>query len=91
MSKVIVTELRTKWERQQKTLLKKHGFDVDQLSCDQIELLLQPSKAPDAYYMDGEIDEKTAFEIWMKSLHASGMSEENIKRAIELNEVVVTE
>jgi hypothetical protein len=61
--------------------LKAAGFDITKLTEYQKDLIMQPSYAPENYYMDGEISATQANRIWTQKLNNSGLSPADIKRA----------
>lgn len=68
-----------------KTVFANHGLDIEKLTADQIDLILQPSEAPENFYHDGEVGAKTALAIWKTSLHGAGLTEAQIKSAEKIN------
>lgn len=61
------------------------GFAVGELTSTQIELVLQPSEAPENFMCDGEISYPTALRNWKVRLENSGLSKLQISKAIKLN------
>lgn len=73
------------YEKYQNDELRKGGFNPDELTQEQKNIILQPSEAPENYYMDGEISSKQAFQYWYERLKKSGLSIYLVERAVDLN------
>ena len=61
------------------------GFNPNELTKEQRDLIVQPSEAPENYHQDGEVTSKQAFSYWKQKLKNSGLSPHQINKAIKLN------
>jgi hypothetical protein len=64
--------------------LIEFGFNPEELTQEQKDVILQPLEAPENYMMDGEITSAQAEKIWKNNLVASGLSPENVRKAIKV-------
>lgn len=53
------------------------------LTDEQVQLLLEPSEAPENFMMDGEIGLAQATALWQKRLRASGLSASQVQAATQ--------
>lgn len=83
-NKVLVTNQRSKWVAQQRRLLQSKGFDVDVMTSDQIELVLQPVEKPEVYFEEGGLNPEQALISWIERMAHAEMSHEHISKAKEL-------
>jgi hypothetical protein len=60
------------------------GIDYNNLTQNQVDTILIPSHAPENYMCDGEINSKEAEKRWIKQLVATGLSTNDIARALKL-------
>lgn len=65
--------------------LFKIGFNPNELTEEQRDLIIQPSEAPENYYQDGELTASQAFSWWKNKLQNSGLSPQQVQKAIKLN------
>ena len=70
------------YEKYKKEQLIKGGLNPDDLSDKQINVILQPSEAPEIYMCDGEITPQEAFNSWIFRLKQSGLTKDIISKAI---------
>lgn len=73
------------YEKYQKEQVEKAGFKPDELSQIQMDLVLQPSEAPENFHCDGEITPKQAFAFWCQRMFNSGLTQAQINKAITYN------
>jgi SOS response regulatory protein OraA/RecX len=78
-------EITQRYEKIEREMLSKGGFEYDKLTEYQRVMILQPSEAPENYMCDGEISGDYAFRRWKKALKQSGLSTDQIEKAVELN------
>jgi hypothetical protein len=65
--------------------LRTAGFNVEALTQDQKDLIMQPDEAPENFYMDNEITPRQAFAFWKMKLHDSGLSPKDVQRAVKIH------
>jgi len=65
--------------------LRTAGFNVEALTQDQKDLIMQPDEAPENFHMDGEISPRQALVIWKRKLNESGLSTRDVARAVKLH------
>ena len=69
------------YEKDRNEQLTKAGFDVSALTDEQKNVILEPSEAPENYYMDGEINARDAQKYWLLRLALSGLTTDQIRKA----------
>lgn len=73
----------SRYYRETRKALAKAGFDVEKLTYLQIDIIMEPSEAPENFYHDGEINEKTAISLWKSRLKEVGLSSSEIRLAVK--------
>ena len=71
-------------QRQQKSLADA-GFEVNKLTQTQLDLINEPSEAPENYHCDGEVSPQQAFNHWLEKLTRAGLNHTQVKLAVKLN------
>lgn len=71
-----------RWEKHKREQISKMGIDPSTLTQEQIELILEPSEAPENFYCDGEISHEEASARWFKRLRQTGLKIEQILKVI---------
>lgn len=67
-----------------KEILQSAGLDYTKFNDTQLAHLLQPSHAPENYYMDGEITAREADNYWKVKLLKLGVRGNDYKKALKL-------
>ena len=65
--------------------LKQAGFNVERLSPEQKDIIMQPLYGPENYSHDGEFTPKENLQIWLDSLKRSGLGLDDIARARKMH------
>jgi hypothetical protein len=65
--------------------LTKAGFNTDELTQEQKNVITEPTEAPENYYCDGEITGKQAYRFWNQRLTRCGLTASQKKLAITYN------
>jgi hypothetical protein len=66
---------------------KKVGLDITKLTENQIDIINQPSEAPENFYCDGEISGSQANSRWLQQLVNSGLNKSDIAKARKLQNI----
>jgi hypothetical protein len=61
--------------------LTRAGIDPSAYDARTAWLIVEPSYAPENFYMDGEIAPRTALSNWLGRLRRAGVSEADVRRA----------
>lgn len=69
----------------QREALAKAGFEVDKLTQAQLDVINEPSEAPENYHQDGEVTPQQAFTHWLGKLGRAGLNHTQVKQAVKLN------
>lgn len=80
----IMTDWKEKHDRYVREALTNAGFNVDSLTEEQKDLIMQPEDAPENFYCDGEISPRQAVAYWKQKLNNSGLSKEDVARAVKM-------
>lgn len=73
------------WKETFKHELLSSAFNLDKLTENQAYLIMMPTEAPENFYCDGEIKPPIAVAIWIRKMKESGLSKDDINRAIKMN------
>ena len=65
--------------------LRKAGFNPDELTQEQKDVITEPTEAPENYYCDGEITPRQALTFWKQRLTRCGLTASQKKLAIKYN------
>ena len=71
-------------EQRERTLMFA-GFKPEDLSDDQMDVILEPEEAPENYACDCEITESEARDRWRDRLEESGLSTVQVLKAVNYN------
>lgn len=83
--KVDIEEYRAKYKLGLRSMLRNADFDVSKLSDEQIDMILQPTEAPENFHQDGEVSLKVAANMWIKNLQRLKIPVDVINQAIRYN------
>ena len=71
------------YEKYNDNQLRSGGFNPEELTDLQKNLILEPDNAPENYHCDGEITPKQAFASWKVRLKNSGLTNPQINKTIK--------
>ena len=72
---MIHKEMITDYEQK---ILNTCGFNKDELTDEQIEIIFQPDWGPENFFQDGEISPDEAKRLWVYELRALGVYNKNL-------------
>lgn len=65
--------------------LKAAGFNPDELTERQKDIIMQPSYAPENYHHDGEVTPREARRIWERAMNNAGLTQKQIAQAMYMH------